>query len=221
LTLPRTVLRERVREVLLERILKGELQPGDRLLELRLAQELGTSQAPVREALRELQSLGFVEYEPYKGTRVRRVTVEEIAEIFPVRIALEELAAYEAAGRLDGRADDLEEEFLGMVMAAGRGDLNGLAAHDATFHRLIVEASGNRVLFDAWRTLRVEARVVITALKTDLDLTDLAEMHRPLLAAIAAASPREAAREMRRHFEVLRTMLVAEVDTEALKGRLA
>ena len=221
MTLPRTVLRVRVREVLLERILKGELQPGDRLLELRLAEELGTSQAPVREALRELQSLGFVEYEPYKGTRVRRVTEEEIAEIFPVRIALEELAAYEAAGRLGGRADELEEEFLGMVKAAGRGDLNGLAAHDATFHRLIVGAAGNRVLFDTWRTLRVEARVVITVLKTDLDLTDLAEMHRPLLVAIAAASPKDAAREMRRHFEVLRTMMNTDVNTQTVKGRLS
>lgn len=218
MTLPRTVLREQIREVLLERILKGELQPGDRLVEMRLAQELGTSQAPVREALRELQSLGFVEHEPYRGTRVRRVTEEEIAEIFPVRIALEELAAYEAAGRLGGRVGDLEEEFEGMTEAAYRGDLNDLATHDATFHRLIVEAAGNRVLFDTWRTLRVEARVVITALKTDLDLTELAEMHRPLLGALSTASPVDAAREMRGHFEVLGTMMK---NTQAVKGQIA
>ena len=60
MSLTRTVLREQIRELLLERILKGELQPGDRLVELQIAQELGTSQAPVREAFRELQSLGFV-----------------------------------------------------------------------------------------------------------------------------------------------------------------
>jgi DNA-binding GntR family transcriptional regulator len=113
------MLGQQIREILLERIFKGELQPGDRIVELQLANELGTSQAPVREALRELQSLGFVEHEPYRGTRVRRITEEELAEIFPVRAALEELAAQEAASRLNGRVEELEREFEAMRAAAG------------------------------------------------------------------------------------------------------
>ena len=91
MSLSRTVLREQIRELLLERILKGELESGDRIVELQLALELGTSQAPVREALRELQSLGFAEHEPYQGTRVK-ITEEELAEIYPMRAAPEELA---------------------------------------------------------------------------------------------------------------------------------
>ena len=207
MSLTRTVLREQIRELLLERILKGELQSGDRIVELQIAQELGTSQAPVREALRELQSLGFVEHEPYRGTRVRRITEEELAEIYPVRAALEELAAQEAASRLDGKVGELEREFEAMREAADRGVLQDLAAHDATFHRLIVEAAGNQVLLDTWRTLRVEARVVVTALKTDIDLQELAELHRPLLEALKEGSPEKAGGALRQHFETLRTMM--------------
>jgi DNA-binding GntR family transcriptional regulator len=206
-SLTRTVLREQIRELLLERILKGELQPGHRLVELQIAQELGTSQAPVREALRELQSLGFVEHEPYRGTRVRRITEGELAEIYPVRAALEELAAQEAASKLDGKVEELEREFEAMREAADRDDLQDLAAHDATFHRLIVEAAGNKVLLDTWRTLRVEARVVVTALKTDIDLQELAELHRPLLEALKEGSPEKAGGALRQHFETLRTMM--------------
>jgi DNA-binding GntR family transcriptional regulator len=206
-SLTRTVLREQIRELLLERILKGELQPGDRIVELQIAQEFGTSQAPVREALSELQSLGFVVYEPYRGTRVRRITGEELAEIYPVRAALEELAAQEAASRLDGKVEELEREFEAMREAADRDDLQDLAAHDATFHRQIVEAAGNQVLLDTWRTLRVEARVVVTALKTDIDLQELAELHRPLLEALKEGSPEKAGGALRQHFETLRTMM--------------
>lgn len=207
MSLTRAMLGQQIREILLERIFKGELQPGDRIVELQLANELGTSQAPVREALRELQSLGFVEHEPYRGTRVRRITEEELAEIFPVRAALEELAAQEAASRLNGRVEELEREFEAMRDAAGRKDLQDLAGHDARFHRLIVEAAENKVLLDLWKTLRVEARVVVTALKTDIDLDELAEMHRPLLEALAEGSPEKAGRALRYHFEVLQAMV--------------
>jgi len=201
------MLREQIRELLLERILGGDLRPGDRIVELQVAQELGTSQAPVREALRELQSLGFVEHEPFRGSRVRRISQEEIAEIYPVRAALEELAAQEAASRLDGEVAELEREFGAMRAAADRGDLNDLAAHDATFHRLIVEAAGNHVLLETWRTLRVEARVVVTVLKTDIDLHELAELHRPLLEALKEGAPDRAGRALRQHFELLQTMM--------------
>lgn len=207
MSLTRAMLGQQIREILLERIFKGELQPGDRIIELQLANELGTSQAPVREALRELQSLGFVEHQPYRGTRVRRITERELAEIFPVRAALEELAAQEAASRLNGRVEELEREFGAMRAAAGRKDLQDLAGHDARFHRLIVEAAENKVLLDLWKTLRVEARVVVTALKTDIDLDELAEMHRPLLEALAEGSPEKAGRALRYHFEVLQAMV--------------
>ena len=101
-TVTRIVLREQVKGRLLERILSGELRPGDRLVETRIAQELGTSQAPVREALRDLELLRFVESEPFRGSRVRGISPEELAEIYPVRAALEHGPAAALAARRDG-----------------------------------------------------------------------------------------------------------------------
>src|SRR6476620_3969543 len=114
LAVSRTVLREQVKDLLLERILTHEYGPGDRLVETRIAQELGVSQAPVREALRELESLRFVESSPFKGARVREVSDDELAEIYPIRAALEDVAARAAAERLDGDVAALEREIRAM-----------------------------------------------------------------------------------------------------------
>ena len=195
----RTVMREQIKDVLLERILGGAYQPGDRLVEMQLAQELGTSQAPVREALRELEALGFVASQPFRGSRVRAVTRAELAEIYPVRAALEEVAAREAAVRLDGNVAALQTELDAMRLAARRDDLHAFLPHDVAFHRLIVEAAGNTVLLNVWTSLRVEARTLISAIETDLDLRDIAEMHRPVLDALAARDPEQAGTLLRRH----------------------
>jgi len=204
----RIVLREQVKELLLERILSGTYRPGDRLVETRIAQELGTSQAPVREALRDLELLRFVESEPFRGARVRSVSPEELAEIYPVRAAVEELAAHEAAVRLGGRTDALERELAAMHRAAADGDLHRLVEHDVAFHRLIVEASGNSILLDVWCSLRVEARTIITALATGIDHHELADTHEPVLEALAASDPERAGLAIRRHIEEFGELLL-------------
>ena len=96
-SLTRTVYREQIKEVLLERILDGVYPPGERIVETRVAREFGVSQGPVREALRELESLRLVVSEPFVGVRVRAVSPEELGEIYPVRSGLEEVAARTAA----------------------------------------------------------------------------------------------------------------------------
>jgi len=184
-SLNRAVLSDQVKEILLKRILDGEYSPGDRLVEMHIAQEFEISQAPVREALRELEALGFVESEPYRGTRVRAVTKSELTEIYPVRAALEEVAARAAAVHLAGNVEALEAELEAMLAAAEKGDLYEEVQHDVEFHRLIVGASGNRVLQDMWRSLRIEARTLISVLKAHIGGYELAELHRPVLEALA------------------------------------
>jgi DNA-binding GntR family transcriptional regulator len=206
----RVVLRDQVKGLILERILNGEYAPGDRLVETRIAQELGTSQAPVREALRDLELLRFVDSEPFRGARVRAVSAEELAEIYPVRAAIEEVAAREAALRLDGRLEALEQEVAAMHRATDAGDLHAQVEHDVNFHRLIVEASGNSILLDVWNSLRVEARTVITALKTGIDGHEIAEMHRPVLEALEARDPERAGAALRRHVEHFGELLKGE-----------
>src|SRR5512133_3113761 len=134
-TVTRNMLRDQVREVLLERILNGEYAPGERIVETQVAQEFSVSQAPVREALRELEILGMVVSEPYRGARVREVTSRELAEIYPIRAAIEEVAAREAAKTLDGDVGALEGELDAMLAAADSGDIHQMLVHDVRFHR--------------------------------------------------------------------------------------
>lgn len=197
----RVVLREQVKELILERILNETYRPGERLVETRIAAELGTSQAPVREALRDLELLRFVESEPFRGARVRDVSQEELIEIYPVRAAIEAVAAREAAERLGGDVEALAAELDSMHRAADAEDLHALVEHDVAFHRLIVEASGNRVLFETWLSLGIEARTIVTALRAGLDGHEIAERHRPVLEALRARDPELAGTTLRRHVE--------------------
>jgi DNA-binding GntR family transcriptional regulator len=197
----RTVLREQVKDVLLQRIISGELQPGERLVETRIAQELGTSQAPVREALRDLELLRLVESEPFRGSRVRAFGDRELVEVYPVRAALEEVAAKVAAVNLGGDVRALEIEVEGMRDAARRGDLHNLVEHDFGFHRLVVEAADMEILTQCWKLLGVEGRITLTLYDTYVLPEEAAELHLPILEALRAGSASAAGREARKHVE--------------------
>ena len=203
----RTVLRDQVKTLLLERILSGVYAPGDRLVETRIAQELGTSQAPVREALRELELLRFVESASFRGTWVREVSDDELIEVFPIRAALEEVAAREAAKRLNGEVGDLEAEIEGMANAR---DVREQVEHDVRFHRLIVEASGNSRLVEIWDSLQVDARTTITALGTGVSPAEAAALHRPIVEALRRKNAKAAGREIRSHVETFGTRLLEQ-----------
>jgi DNA-binding GntR family transcriptional regulator len=197
----RTVLREQVKDVLLQRIISGELQPGERLVETRIAQELGTSQAPVREALRDLELLRLVESEPFRGSRVRAFGNRELLEVYPVRAALEEVAAKVAAVNLAGDVRALELEVEGMRDAARRGDIHDLVEHDFAFHRLVVEAADMEILTQCWKLLGVEGRITLTLYDTYVLPEEAAELHLPILEALRAGSASAAGREARKHVE--------------------
>ena len=206
----RLLLREHIKEMILERILNGDYAPGERLVETRLAKEFETSQVPVREALRELEVLRFVESEPFRGARVRAVSRAEMVEIFPVRSAIEEVAVRLATVQLDGDVEALERHLGAMERAAAAGDRHEQVNSDVEFHRTIIDASGNSILGDVWRSLRVEGRTMITSLRAGIGLEEIVSLHEPILAAIRAKDPDAAAAAMRRHFDVLRTILDEE-----------
>jgi DNA-binding GntR family transcriptional regulator len=197
----RIVLREQVKELVLERIVDGTYAPGERLVETRIAHELGTSQAPVREALRDLELLRLVESAPFRGARVRKVQRAELAEVYPIRAALEELAALEAARRLNGHVTVLEAELEAMRAAAKRGDLHAQVEHDAAFHRAIVERCGNATLIEVWSSLGILERTLLTALTASVEPGEIVEMHAPIVDAFRARDARKAARTVRRHVE--------------------
>jgi DNA-binding GntR family transcriptional regulator len=216
MSIARTVLREQVRDVLLERILRGDLEPGERLVETRLARELGTSQAPVREALRDLELLRLVESEPFRGSRVRAVDDSQLLPVFPVRAALEELAASEAARNAsDVRA--LDDELDSMREAAAAADWRTQIAHDVAFHRTMVELAGNEPLLQSWLVLGVEVSTAFATYQTLWDQTELAEFHVPIVEAIRAGDSRRAGAEARKH--VRRTERVVRQRIRAAAAR--
>jgi DNA-binding GntR family transcriptional regulator len=197
----RPTLRDQIKDALLQRILQGTYAPGERIVEIRVAREFGVSQAPVREALRELEILRLIESEPFRGARVRGVRPEEIAETYPVRAALEEVAARAAAPRLAGRVKPLADALEGMRAAAADGDLHRFADSDVGFHRLIVEASGNRTLIDMWETLHIDLRTRLTLIQRHDDLLEVAERHGPVMEALDAGDGMLAGRLVREHIE--------------------
>jgi len=198
----RTVLREQVKELLIGRIIRGELGPGAPLVETRIAQELGTSQAPVREALRDLALLRLVEAEPFRSARVRRFSQQDVLDIYGVRAALDDLAARRACTEFAGDVSLLERELEAMRKAARSGDRAMLIRHDLAFHRQILESAGNPALTQCWATLGVEAMLTLTIYRPMTDPIDVAESHVAIVDAMRSMRPAAAGREARRHVDL-------------------
>jgi DNA-binding GntR family transcriptional regulator len=201
-TLPftRANLREQIKDVLLQRIVEGSYPPGSRIVETRVAQELGVSQGPVREALRDLEQLGCVVHEPYRGCSVRAFSVDELLDAFPVRAALEALAARLAAERItDAELDALDELLDRMRLAARRGDAHDQSQANASFHATIVRAARNSTLERQWRMLEPFSRTYLTVSRPGIDLVHLSDRHVPILDALRRHEPDAAAEAMHDH----------------------
>lgn len=194
-----TPLRQRLKEALLRRIIGGHYHPGDRLVELRIAEEFGTSQGPVREALRELEATGLVTNIPRRGTYVAEVMSEGLREIYTVRGALEEQATRVVTARRACDIDLLQRATDLMRAAALAGDIHGVIEHSVTFHRTIMEAAKNRLLLNIWQSLQIETRTTITMLTQGLDLVEIADSHQPIIDAIRSGDAELAARVAREH----------------------
>ncbi len=196
----RSVLSAQVKDTLLRWILEGELPLGSRIIETRVARQLGTSQAPVREALRDLATLGLVEMDPYRGARVREPSSEELTEAMELRGELEALAARQAATRISEATLAKMRELLDEMRAsAAAGDAHGQAVRNSAFHGCVIAASGNRTVQRVWSMLEPFAHTYLTAAVPGADLDWLAERHVALLEALAARDPDRAAEAMRVH----------------------
>ena len=208
--------RERVKDVILQRIVSGEYPPGSRLVETRIAQELGVSQAPVREALRDLEQLGCIVHEPFRGCSVRAFSAQELLEAFPVRAALEALAARLAAERMtEDELLRLGELLETMRAAAARDDAHGQSQANAQFHATIVRAARNATLERQWSFLEPFSRTYISVSQPGLDLRALSDRHIPILDALRARDGDAAAEAMHQHLldaaELLRPLAEKEL----------
>ena len=199
----RESLADRVRQVLIDRIVGGAYPPGTRLIEMQIARELNISQTPIREALRALEAGRLVETQPYRGTRVRRIGDSERREACQVRAVLEELAARLGAARLREHLRGLRAEADAALAAARHNDVARYLHHNVRFHRMIIEAADNAVLRRTWESLGFSVGARVRAARTASDMIAVAKEHRQIIDALARGDGKAAGRLLRRHVEVI------------------
>lgn len=135
-------------------ILSGELEPGAKLNEADVAEQLSVSRGPVREAFRALEQAGLLRTEKNRGVFVRRISLEEADEIYEVRAGLDELMGHLAAQRITpAQLADLRSLLKDMQRVARTRDVDDYYPLNVRFHDLIAEASGNRTLLSTYRRL--------------------------------------------------------------------
>ncbi|GAA3381980.1 GntR family transcriptional regulator [Streptomyces racemochromogenes] len=182
-------LREQIREHIVEGIVSGRWKPGERIVERRIAVELEVSQTPVREALRELETLRLIESAPNKGVRVRNLSAADLEEIYPVRAGLEQIAAELAAPKLAADCSALEPHVEALWEADRIQDGTAQVRHTVGFHREMVRAAGNSVLLHTWESLGIEVFTALSIRWLGTVQKSYAEEHEALVAAFRSQDP--------------------------------
>jgi DNA-binding GntR family transcriptional regulator len=195
----RNCAHDRVRWTILERIMDGTYQPGERLKELTLAREFRVSQAPVREALRKLEAIGVVKSEPYRGARVRELSPTELRDAYQLRGILEHAATEFISEFPEESVRTLEKEYASMRTATQAGDLQAVACHNRNFHRCIVERCQNQEVVRAWKSLGICMRARLNVQRRVDRLPEAILSHQPIIDALRAGDFRNAGQLLREH----------------------
>lgn len=195
----RNRMHDRVRWTILERILDGTYQPGERLKELSLAHEFHVSQAPVREALRKLEAIGVLKSEPYRGTRVRELSPRELHDAYQLRGILEKAATDFIGDFSTADVAYLEQEYAAMRNAVAAGDLQLLASHNRNFHWRIMESCANKELARVWESLDVCMLSRMNVQRRVEELPQAIATHQPIIDAFRAGDLRRAGQLLHEH----------------------
>jgi DNA-binding GntR family transcriptional regulator len=148
-------LREIVYEELKRQILVGEIAPGTRMMEVELADVMGVSRTPVREAIRKLEKEGLVTIEPRKGAYASNISIKDMVDVLEVRQGLEGMAAAIASGKIteSQKADllNIVEKYKAAVESA---NIEEIIKYDEEFHSMIISISGNKTLMQVFSTVQ-------------------------------------------------------------------
>ena len=200
----RATLTDQVLEEIREAIRCGKLKPGDRLIEMQLAEEMQISRFPIREALRYLEKEGLVETKPFKGSHVAQFTEKDMEELYSLRSSLEELAVRILIENLDEKKiKELENIIQSMQKASLNGKLDQMISEDLRFHQTICELSGHRKLLEIWRTLESQLQVFLTIEKDFFETAyQYVSTHDPIMQAIKDRDINRAEKAIREHLEL-------------------
>jgi DNA-binding GntR family transcriptional regulator len=191
-------------EALRNAIISGVYEPGERLIEVTLSKELGTSRGPVREALRQLEHEGLVVSYPYRGAEVVGVSDEEVQQVLiPIRLTLERFTFSSALPQLtDDDFAELGKQVWLMDEAARTDDLLASVDADLRFHEIVIKRSGQTHTAQVWRSIWPRIRGYFLRYGRRRDLTMIADEHRELLAALQTRDRKVVLAPLRRHIDV-------------------
>src|SRR5690606_10227999 len=196
-------LRELVFDAIRQAIIDGTLEPGQRLMEAQLAEELGVSRTPVREAIRKLELGNFVVMIPRRGAYVADISLKDVSEVFEIRGALEALAAELAAERAsEDELEQLERLLVEIGKSIEKRDVEALVALDTEFHDVLYRASRNERLGQLLSQLREHIQRYRTeTLSHPARMKVALEEHRQIVEALAARDAELASRLAAAHIE--------------------
>ena len=205
-------LREMVYEELKMQILKGSIIPGTRMMEVELAEEMGVSRTPIREAIRKLEKEGLVTIEPRRGAYASMISTEDMVEILEVRQDLEGLAAYFAADRMsEEQMNELRKESDSYNDAVKRGNMEDMIRHDTRFHHIIVESCRNKILVQMIEQLQeLVLRFRYIYYDNFRRAENMPEEHEAIVTAIAEGDADKARAAADIHIERLKELVVRE-----------
>lgn len=203
-------------------ITSGALVPGQRLIEARLAERMGVSRAPLREAMQKLAGEGLLENLPRRGVVVAILRRADAAEIYGLRTALECWAAREACRRAtESELGSLTALIHEMETSSDASNVELLSGEDVTFHRRICEIAGNRRLLRAWTAnlsqIRLLSRQVLGTLYADLH--QVPQRHERIITAVSERQPDAAERLVREHIESVAARVLEAMAKRASEGR--
>ena len=206
---------ETIADRLKEDIMNGVYLPGERLRENELAEKYASSKTPVKEALRYLEGIGFVEIVPYTMTLVKRMNREEVSDLYSIESVLEGLAARRAAVNLSkGQVSRMERH---MELLEKNFRENNHARHEKAnidFHSVLWEASGSAKLQELINSIRQQLQRFRTVTRRYPErFADLVGDHRKILETLVQGDPGEAERVVRRHFETSGEIIMRLLET--------
>jgi DNA-binding GntR family transcriptional regulator len=209
-------LADKAHQQIKEWIVRYHLKPGARLHVSDLGHALHMSPTPVREALSMLEKEHLIEREPQKGFRVSTLNIQGVEDLYDLRIALEVLAARQAARRMSAAA---RRNVARLLAEVGRrmndGAKQRILQLEQDFHLIILDASGNKPLAEMGRTILDRIWIIqnINLLTTD-HLTDAHPQHVQLFAAITDGDPARAARLMERHLRFAKAFVLSRLKVD-------
>ncbi len=196
-------LRDVVFNTLREAILKGELKPGERLMELQLASKLGVSRTPIREAIRMLEQEGLAVTIPRKGAEVAKMTEKDMEDVLQVRDALDELAASIACEQITAEElEELKRTMREFEESTKTGDVKRIAEVDVKFHDIIYKATRNPKLENILNNLREQMyRYRVEYLKDERSFPTLIKEHSEIVEGLAKKDKEKVIAAMHKHVE--------------------